>query len=99
MSDYLEDPNLPIEQIKDKYGFHLFCHTCKSVRFPRSHHCAICQHCSDGMDHHCVWMNSCVGYQNHRYFLSQLVYLILGNFLGFYCYTFVVPMWLKPGFI
>ena len=65
MKDYIDDPNLPIEQIKDKYGFHIFCHTCKLERFPRSHHCAICNHCSDGMDHHCVWMNSCVGYRNH----------------------------------
>lgn len=30
-----------------------------------------------GMDHHCVWLNSCVGYNNLRYFLLMQLYSLL----------------------
>ena len=30
------------------------------------------------MDHYCLWLNNCVGYNNHRTFLLTLAYLVLG---------------------
>ena len=30
------------------------------------------------MDHHCPWINTCVGHQNHTSFISFLFFLILG---------------------
>ncbi|EGF99808.1 uncharacterized protein MELLADRAFT_94100 [Melampsora larici-populina 98AG31] len=46
---------------------------------PRAHHCRICGVCWLKYDHHCPWINQCVGLHNERYFLLFLVYMTISN--------------------
>lgn len=42
-----------------------FCKKCARVKPRRAHHCRICRTCVLEMDHHCPWINNCVGYYNY----------------------------------
>ncbi|XP_068438051.1 palmitoyltransferase ZDHHC23-B [Clinocottus analis] len=58
------------------------CPVCRVVRPPRAGHCRICGVCVLRLDHHCVWINSCVGQTNHRSFLLTLVLFLLTSLYG-----------------
>ena len=44
------------------------CPDCQTIRTSRSRHCSICNRCVERFDHHCPWVNNCVGIRNHNYF-------------------------------
>lgn len=48
------------------------CGICNAPKPPRAHHCSACQRCFLKMDHHCVWLDNCVGYGNYKFFFCLL---------------------------
>eukprot|EP00388_Colpodella_angusta_P001575 GDKJ01004953.1.p1 GENE.GDKJ01004953.1~~GDKJ01004953.1.p1 ORF type:complete len:1056 (+),score=286.85 GDKJ01004953.1:36-3203(+) len=49
------------------------CLSCREWKPLRSKHCRVCGCCVRTMDHHCVWINNCVGKHNHRSFMLFVV--------------------------
>jgi palmitoyltransferase ZDHHC3/7/25 len=59
-----------IQQLGFREGQVFFkCPKCCSIKPDRAHHCSVCQRCIRKMDHHCPWVNNCVGENNQKYFV------------------------------
>jgi palmitoyltransferase ZDHHC13/17 len=57
------------------------CPECVTKRPPRSRHCQSCNKCVEKFDHHCPWINNCIGARN------------LGIFYCFLITTFVIILY------
>ncbi|GAV53780.1 hypothetical protein ZYGR_0AK02820 [Zygosaccharomyces rouxii] len=82
-----------------KYDYLLFypnikCRTCQLPKPARSKHCNVCNQCILAVDHHCIWINNCVGLGNYLYFYSFLVLNSLAMSYAFIRSIFIV--WLTP---
>ncbi|XP_074070655.1 palmitoyltransferase ZDHHC23 isoform X1 [Macrotis lagotis] len=69
----VENPN----KVKEDW-----CARCQLVRPARAWHCRICGVCVRRMDHHCIWINSCVGESNHQAFILALSIFLVTSVYG-----------------
>lgn len=49
------------------------CTICQTYKPPRCHHCKRCNRCYLKFDHHCVFIDTCVGFHNYKFFIQFLV--------------------------
>jgi hypothetical protein len=84
------------------------CDKCNHWKPPRAFHCSVCNKCVFKMDHHCVWLCTCIGANNAKFFVQFLVatgayslfFNILGgvallNFMGLYGETNLITLLYK----
>jgi len=50
------------------------CSSCRILKPDRAGHCLLCTKCVLRWDHHCPWVNNCVGLRNHRYFCQFILW-------------------------
>lgn len=55
-----------------------FCVLCQCLKPVRTHHCSKCKECVLKMDHHCVWLSTCIGHANYKFFLVFLAWSLAG---------------------
>ncbi|KAJ7961397.1 S-acyltransferase [Quillaja saponaria] len=73
----VEDTGNPMHEIKRKGGDLRYCQKCSHYKPPRAHHCRVCKRCVLRMDHHCIWINNCVGHANYKVFFVFVVYAVI----------------------
>lgn len=73
--------NVPFVRLVEKFEANLLCPKCEVICTADSRHCYICDQCVERFDHHCQWVNNCIGVENHSYFylfiILQDLYLLL----------------------
>ena len=52
---------------------HKPCGFCKVFVPVSARHCSTCDKCVEEFDHHCRWLNSCVGKRNYKYFIAFML--------------------------
>lgn len=53
------------------------CNILKDLKSDNFGHCPQCSRCIYKRDHHCFWIDNCVGFLNHRKFLTFILYLLI----------------------
>ena len=58
-----------------------FCMICQAHVKSNSKHCFVCNRCTEYFDHHCVWLNNCIGKDNYKSFFC---FIIMAFFYSIY---------------
>jgi len=77
--------------------FKQVCVVCRLQRELRSHHCKECGRCVRRLDHHCPWIDNCVGLGNRRTFFCFLVVLFVTLISFYYTASVYVVAIISPG--
>jgi hypothetical protein len=52
------------------------CPYCSVYKSALSRHCYTCNKCIEDFDHHCIWIDNCIGKRNYNLFLIFLIFFL-----------------------
>lgn len=96
----LTDPSDPVvkferyckikNEVFPEENYDLFCKWCECNVMEKTKHCGKCKRCIMQFDHHCPWLNNCVGSRNYRYFFTLITSGMIWSFthICFILYVF-----------
>ncbi|KAF9988367.1 hypothetical protein BGZ75_009532 [Mortierella antarctica] len=84
-----QQPPIATLSISKRDGRPRWCQFCKTVKPDRCHHCSECNRCVLRMDHHCPWVNGCIGFGNYKYFYLFIFY---GSVAALWVAVTMVPL-------
>ena len=73
-------PSNPTDTLNINYKW---CLICLIPASKSTYHCSQCNRCTYGFDHHCKWVNNCIGKSNYSYFVGLSVSIILNTGIYF----------------
>ena len=75
-----------LQMVENKMNINEYCPYCRVKKSQKVKHCHLCKKCIKGFDHHCNWIDNCVGENNKVMFLCfvgiTLLNLIFNLFVG-----------------
>ena len=82
--------------IKEKRNLDYFCFFCRTIWSSTGVHCMTCGTCIEGFDHHCTFVDNCIGFKNHAKFLNFLwaAFFYTLFLLTNTCWVFYMNGWL-----
>ena len=86
-----EDNLTWLQMVENKVYISEYCPYCRVKKTSTIKHCHVCKKCVKGFDHHCNWIDNCVGEKNKflfLFFVSTTLLNLMFNFsLGFLVLT------------
>ena len=85
--DFYYQTNRPLSRkiINGHYLILTYCYSCSLFRPPRRSHCSVCDNCVERFDHHCIWLGTCIGKRNYRYFYILILTTTLSDIFEIIC--------------